>query len=165
MCKYCTKWIETVMLSPFVWGLAKYHLFFTHLHLLSIFYLWSLVWPMVWVDCWVREAAALEVKMRIKKLASSCGTLVCAQVVIQDLDSRWMIPMVRPLHALELSLQEINRISFNALTLINWVKSDICSKKAPERVQASTSSCRLFVDYFKTSHTDTFVFSQESRNH
>ena len=41
---------------------------------------------MVWVDCWVREAAALEVKMRIKKLASSCGTLVCAQVVIQELD-------------------------------------------------------------------------------
>ena len=69
--------------SKHVQILAKYHLFFTHLHLLSIFYLWSLVWPMVWVDCWVREAAALKVKMRIKKLASSCGTLVCAQVVIQ----------------------------------------------------------------------------------
>ena len=39
-----------------------------------------------------------------------------------------------------------------------------CSKKAPERVRASTSSCRVFADYFKTPHTNKFVFSQESRN-
>ena len=39
-----------------------------------------------------------------------------------------------------------------------------CSKKAPERVGASTSSCRVFADHFKTPHTDKFVFSQESRN-
>ena len=39
-----------------------------------------------------------------------------------------------------------------------------CTKKAPERVQASTSSCRVFADYFKTPHTNKFVFSQESRN-
>ena len=38
-----------------------------------------------------------------------------------------------------------------------------CSKKAPERVQASTSSCQVFADYFKTPHRDKFVFSQESR--
>ena len=39
-----------------------------------------------------------------------------------------------------------------------------CSKKSPERVRASTSSCRVFANYFKTPHTDQFVFSQESRN-
>ena len=39
-----------------------------------------------------------------------------------------------------------------------------CPKKAPERVRASTSSCRVFADYFKTPHTNKFVFSQESRN-
>ena len=27
-----------------------------------------------------------------------------------------------------------------------------CSKKAPERVRVSTSSCRVFADYFKTQH-------------
>ena len=30
--------------------------------------------------------------------------------------------------------------------------------------RASTSSCRVFADYFKAPHTDKFVFSQESRN-
>ena len=45
-----------------------------------------------------------------------------------------------------------------------WLVVITCSKKAPKRVRVSTSSCRVFADYFKTSHTDKFVFSQESRN-
>ena len=46
-----------------------------------------------------------------------------------------------------------------------WVVVVItCSKKSPKRVWASTSSCRVFADNFKTPHTDKFVLSQEIRN-
>ena len=37
-----------------------------------------------------------------------------------------------------------------------------CSKKKNSRT--STSICWVFVNYFKTPHTDKFVFSQKSRN-